>query len=91
MSSPPRTVGIRELKAHTSALLRAVQEDGAEIIVTVHGRPVARIEPVGEAAETSTDGMGGTRGVLSGRTPEAGWDDFDAAKQLWSPRMPDAG
>lgn len=89
MKNAFRTVGIRELKTHTSAILRSVQ-DGAEIIITVHGRPVARIEPLGEAAPEPEDGMGGTRGILEGRAPRAEWEDFQALKRLWDPRMPDA-
>lgn len=39
------TVGIRELKARTSELMRRVSEDGETIEVTQHGRVVARIVP----------------------------------------------
>jgi len=42
-------VGIRELKDQLSRYLSAVRS-GSEIIVTDHGRPVARIVPVGERA-----------------------------------------
>jgi len=38
------TVGIRELKATLSAQLRKVKR-GASVIVTEHGRPVARLVP----------------------------------------------
>jgi prevent-host-death family protein len=37
-------VGIRELKAKLSECVRAVKE-GATVIVTEHGRPVARLVP----------------------------------------------
>lgn len=37
------TVGIRELKARTSELMRRVSEAGETIDVTQHGRVVARI------------------------------------------------
>jgi prevent-host-death family protein len=40
------TVGIRELKQHTSRLLRRVHEEGAIIEVTYHGKVIARLVPV---------------------------------------------
>jgi len=39
-----RHVGIRELKAHLSECVRAVK-DGGTVVVTEHGRPVARLIP----------------------------------------------
>lgn len=39
------TVGVADLKARLSAHLRRVQE-GHELVVTDHGRPVARIVPI---------------------------------------------
>jgi prevent-host-death family protein len=41
-----RLVGVRELKAHTSAVLRRVRERGETVGVTHRGRVVARIVPV---------------------------------------------
>jgi prevent-host-death family protein len=41
-----KTVGIFEAKTHLSTLLKRV-EQGEEIIVTRHGKPVARLVPVG--------------------------------------------
>ena len=85
MAEFKRAIGIRELKAHTSAVLREVQETGAEFVITMHGRPVARIEPVeGERAMPVVNGMGDSRGVLSG-LPSLSWQDFEAGKQLWEP------
>jgi len=37
----PAEIGVRELKNQTSRILRAVQEESAEYIVTVRGKPVA--------------------------------------------------
>jgi prevent-host-death family protein len=39
------SVGIRELKARTSEIMRLVSEEGESIDVTQHGRVVARIVP----------------------------------------------
>lgn len=40
-------MGVRELKNRLSAHLDLVK-DGQEIVVTQHGRPIARLCPVGE-------------------------------------------
>jgi prevent-host-death family protein len=42
-----RSIGVRELKAHTSEILREVREHGAEYTVTHRGRAVARLVPAG--------------------------------------------
>ena len=55
------TVGVRELKQQTSELIRRVRERGDEILVTHHGRVVARIIP---AAPPSEDAA-------------LAWDDLD--------------
>jgi prevent-host-death family protein len=39
-------VGIRELKQHTSKILRRVREEGETIEITYRGETVARIVPV---------------------------------------------
>jgi prevent-host-death family protein len=41
-----RSVGIRELRERTSEIIRWVREEGAEVLVTHYGRPVARLVPV---------------------------------------------
>jgi prevent-host-death family protein len=41
-------IGVRELKEHTSRVLRRVRERGEEIEVTYHGRVVARLVPVAQ-------------------------------------------
>lgn len=53
MEDPLASVGVRELKARTSAVLRRVRERGEEVEVTVRGRVVARIVPVRPAARGS--------------------------------------
>lgn len=46
------TVGVRELKQHTSKLLRRVREEGEIIEVTYHGEVIARLVPVHPPAAT---------------------------------------
>jgi len=41
-----KQVGIREVRQNLSALLEVVK-GGREIVVTEHGRPVARLVPIG--------------------------------------------
>ena len=50
-----RSVGIRELKEHTSQVLRRVREDGEEIHVTYYGRVIARLIPVTQSRPVPTD------------------------------------
>jgi prevent-host-death family protein len=86
MAMATRTIGIRELKTRTSAVLREVQTGGVEFVVTLRGRPVARLEPLSaEQAHATTDGMGGLRGALA-ELPRLDWDDFARTEQLWQPR-----
>lgn len=81
-----RKIGIRELKANASAVIREVRESGTEVIITVRGSPVARIEPwPAEIGAAPTDGMGGLRGAFPDM-PKLEWEDFVAAKRLWDPR-----
>lgn len=42
---PPRTVGAAQFKQHCLALLDSVGPEG--IVITKHGKPVARLLPVG--------------------------------------------
>jgi len=44
------TVGIRELKEQLSAYIRQV-EGGATVTITVYGKPVGRIVPIGQPLE----------------------------------------
>jgi prevent-host-death family protein len=44
-------IGIRELKAQASEIVRAVREERAEYVITHRGKPVAMIVPFEEARE----------------------------------------
>lgn len=50
-----RSIGIRELKEHASAILREVREQRAEYIVTHRGQAVARLVPTARPAASQTD------------------------------------
>jgi prevent-host-death family protein len=43
-----RTIPLRELRNDVSAILRAVEQDGATFTITVRGKPVARLSPATE-------------------------------------------
>ncbi|HEX5079308.1 MAG TPA: type II toxin-antitoxin system prevent-host-death family antitoxin [Geminicoccaceae bacterium] len=49
-------VGAFEAKTHLSALLDRVAR-GEEIVITKHGRPVARLVPAASADRTSVDAI----------------------------------
>ena len=53
-----RSIGVRELKLHTSQVLRRVRERGEQIEVTYRGRAVARIIPVARPAAQRRDAAG---------------------------------
>ena len=50
--SHPKTVGAYEAKTTLSALLELV-EDGGEVIITKHDRPVARLVPFARSSSTA--------------------------------------
>lgn len=82
-----RTVGVRELKANASALLREVEATGEKIVVTVRGRPVARIEPMVDGRRRASAFTG--RGIARGILPRADWEDFVEIRR-WEPKSYDA-
>lgn len=61
MKRQPRTLSATEFKAHCLALMDEVQRTGEELIITKHGKPVARLAPVAENAEPSL--LGWMRGT----------------------------
>ncbi len=76
MSSPAQTtvnrhVGSRELKARLGTYLRQVRE-GATLVVTDRGRPVAELRPLPTQVDTLSGALGDltARGVLGGNVRE---------------------
>jgi prevent-host-death family protein len=51
-----KTIGIYEARVHFGDLLREVEE-GETIIVTRHGRPVAKLSPLGKEASDRAAAM----------------------------------
>ncbi len=50
-----RSIGVRELKAHASEILREVQEQRAEYLITHRGRAVARLVPAEPPAASQAE------------------------------------
>ena len=67
------TVGVRELKQRASELIRWVRESGDEIQVTLHGKVVARILPVGPTPQDT----------------RSAWDDLDRLAAEIGKRWPE--
>ena len=62
-----RSIGIRELKSKLSECVREVKQ-GATIVVTEHGRRVARLVPEGDSLDERLEMLKRTSAVLwSGR------------------------
>jgi prevent-host-death family protein len=69
------TIGVRELKEHTSQVLRRVRERREEIDVTHHGRVIARLVPVSPKRPSS-------------RTMAAAWATLDQVARDVGARWP---
>jgi len=70
-----RSIGIRELKARASQVIREVRTHGGEIDITHHGRVVARLVPVAPARPGS-------------RRSAAVWSTIDRVAREISRRWP---
>jgi prevent-host-death family protein len=76
-----RTIAQRELRNNSGALLRAA-EAGETFTVTVRGRPVARLVPVGEPERPRTDVDRATlRGILAQPVDAALATELDEAEE----------
>jgi prevent-host-death family protein len=72
-------IGIRELKAQASEIVRAVREDRAEYVITHRGKPVAMIVPFAEAPEEKP------------LSPGEWWARLEEIGRLMAEETPDAG
>jgi len=53
-----RVIGVRELKANISDILRQVEEEGEVVEVTRHGHVIARLMPVEQLQSDHRDSNG---------------------------------
>jgi prevent-host-death family protein len=72
-------IGIRELKAQASEIVRAVREERAEYVITHRGKPVAMIVPFEEAPEEKQ------------LTPGEWWARIEEIGRLMEEENPNAG
>lgn len=61
-------IGVRELKAHASEIIRNVRERRARYLVTHRGRPVGLLVPVDEARAAPP--------ALAGEPAAAAWEEL---------------
>jgi prevent-host-death family protein len=74
-------IGIRDLHARTTEVLRDVRESGAEYVVTYQGRPVALLLPVDtERLERAM--------VDAGKQATAAWEVYDRIASELRERWP---
>lgn len=83
-----REVGILEAKTHLSALVEAVERGGEDVVITRHGRPVARLSSVDVEASGRGKRVSGDellarfrklRAAISANAPSSDaltWDDL---------------
>jgi prevent-host-death family protein len=69
-------VGVKELKAHASEILRRVEEEGKAIEIARRGKVVARLVPIIQASEISKEER------------EKRWDDLFAFVEEIRKRTP---
>ena len=68
-----RQIGMRELKQNPGPVLRSVQEDKAEVIVSISRQPVARIVPLDESL--SWVGATQAESMYAASPVDADWSD----------------
>lgn len=83
-------VGIRELKARASELVRRVVQHREEVVITKHGRPVARIVPTEQEAPAQPHEkqlLGLYKDILPDVTWEE-WEEFEREiEEEWQRRI----
>ena len=80
------TISIRDFKARASEIIRALEATEEEVVITRHGKPCARLVPIGPERHGNRT-LRSLRGALS-HLPDADYEDFVALKGIWEPRSP---
>ncbi len=90
-SRQSRTISATEFKAHCLTLMDEVQRTGEELVITKHGKPIARLAPVPANSEPSVVGwMRGTSEVVGDLIgPEDVWNLDDPLDPLAAPGSDD--
>jgi prevent-host-death family protein len=77
-------IGIRELKARVSDVVRAVKENRARYVVTQRGVPAALIIPIDAVAAKSSDEEVWERLMKIGEELGKGWQNEKSAVEILS-------
>jgi len=77
-----KEIGIRELKARASELVRAVKEDRARYVVTRRGKPAALIIPLDAAPPARTGDQAWERLIHLGEKLSKGWKNDKSAVEI---------
>lgn len=75
------TIGVRELKANASKVLKAVEKSGEEMVVTRRGKPCVKLVPIGAGREEERT-LRSLRGALLS-LPDLDFDEFMDVKSVW--------
>jgi len=65
MESPMKTVAAGSFKAQCLAIMDEVQATHEAVVITKHGKPVAKLVPMGDAADEIYDFLAG-KGKIAG-------------------------
>lgn len=69
--APPRTISATEFKAKCLGLLDDIQKTGGELVITKHGKPVAKL--VSAAPPTRKTSRGSVKGRIRGDIVNVNW------------------
>jgi len=79
-----RTVGVLEAKTHLSALIDEVEASGEVIVITRHGKAVARLSPEHSGRRTPASGLAERARAFRNKQPadpewaSLTWEDLKA-------------
>ncbi len=76
-------IGVRELKEHTSEIVREVRERRTRFTITYRGEPVGVLVPIGEATEESAE-EAWDKLISLGKEIGAGWRSPMSSDELLS-------
>ena len=76
------SIGVRDLKARASAILRSVQERRRRYLVTSHGRPIAALIPLDEVEDIEPDEAAWQELALLGEQIGRSWKSAASSAEL---------
>lgn len=91
MSANPRVIPAGEFKNRCQALIDEVNETGEEIVITKHGKPVARLLPARERKSIFgmyRDQIKITGDIMSPVVPLEDWEAISNPDRVLDPDLP---